>query len=223
MSSYLRSTRKTLAKSRLIAAFTGIVTLCIASTASAAMYFTDEAAFLAAAPGLYVESFEELDPDNSFYLVDPDNRHDEFILDDFKLRTPVQAELTVWDYNNEGYWATDGIQYVNNYEGSSLIFEFDSPIKCFGVSITDFGDYFSTLLTFTNNIGDFYTAAVGPDVSWNLQFFGIITDTLFTRVTFSQSDSEDSYAIDEVYYGIPEPTTFSLIALGILLFFRRRH
>jgi len=77
-------------------------------------------------------------------------------------------------------------------------------------------------LTFSDNIDHTFQIASGAQPNGTIFFFGIITDQSFTEVTLNQTLTGDSWAVDEMYYEIPEPTTLLLFGLGAVML-RRKH
>lgn len=186
--------------------------------AMGAVAYYDEATFLAAAPfSLDMESFENLPVDNAI------DAHTSLTLPDFTL-VADDPLLSVWNYTPSwGGHATDGVQYV--LAGSTayqLDFNLNSSVKAFGLNIIDWGDWGSGTLTFSNHGDAQFSIAIAPLPDDNELFFGAISEQEFDRVTISHNITGEAYSIDEVYYGIPEPATLSLLAVGALALIRRR-
>ena len=140
----------------------------------------------------------------------------------FVLLITIMHAYRVFDSSFVGQSASHGDNYIGSINGTAITtLLFYSGINAFGINILDFGDFDEGVLTFSNGASS-YTAAVDSS-NGSVQFFGIITDFLFTSVTLSDNISGESYGLDEVYYGpvrgtvqVPEPGTLSLLLLGLL-------
>jgi len=221
--------------------------------------YTDRAAFLADTgfgPDP-VESFEELL--TSGVSGGETDAVSALVLDDFTLSSAMTGTGGSWtiqgvmavdeDYRNDpmtGRWVSHGDQSVYTAGGrnpsdpvNSVTFDFSAtPLNAFGLDIVDFGTYSSGTLTFSNDAGDLEVVDVRPPNNpvGNVQFFGIVIDTTFDKVTFESDAYNDDYAFDALYYGfdvngpgvnappVPEPATACLLALGVggMLLRRRR-
>ena len=74
-------------------------------------------------------------------------------------------EMGVFDQQPDffGTHATDGTHYLVWEDGSAYMdFQFTSPVKAFGINVTDFGDFGSGTLSFSNNAGANYILATPP-------------------------------------------------------------
>jgi hypothetical protein len=162
--------------------------------------FTDEKAFLLANPAITkMESFEGLTATNSYttrtcpmagFVIDiPDTPYD---------------YLGIWNIPFVGGFATQGANWLGFQSNTNerLRWIFDHPINAFGVNITDWGDFGTGSLTFSNDAGDNFVVAVTPLGNGNQQFFGVINDGMsFTAVEFNQDISGEFYGVDEIYSG----------------------
>ncbi len=196
-----------------------MLVLALPALSAASIVFSDEGAFLAAAPPLSMESFEGLPVDNETYMWDT------IVVDDFTITAPGVV-LSVWDIPVSGGHATDGDNFIRHsaFEGMySMTLTFNDAINAFGINITDWGDWSDTgTLSYADNAGNFFDVAYAPLPDENEVFFGIISDIAITSVTFDHDIAGEGWSIDEVYYGIPEPGTLVLLGLGGLLAIRRR-
>ena len=112
----------------------------------------------------------------------------------------------------------------------SLTFAFDTPIDAFAADILDFGTCCgATVLNVASDTGDLSAvAAVGGDLErGNKQFFGFISDSPFSTLTFTSDQNSDNDLIifDEVAFrAVPEPTCLKLIiaSFASMLIMRRR-
>ncbi len=184
----------------------------LASQANAGpITFSDEATFLGTTGSLSLESFESEVATNSRNLSSLD-------LADFTVSMNAGDTMGVFTGDFFGGHATDGSNYLGFSDGHDYVdYSFDTSINSFGINLTDFGDFGYGSVTFSNEIGDSYTAAISGAANANEQFFGIITDFNFSNVRLSQNISGEFYAVDEIYYGttgVPEPATFALLGLG---------
>ena len=180
--------------------------------------YYSEADFIAATPfSMHMESFEELPVDNTY------NVHSTLQLADFSLVTD-SPHLGVWDHIPawNGH-TTDGIKHVKVTDSDhNLYFHLNEPVRAFGLNITDWGDIGSGTLTFSNSNNALFTIGVTPLPQENELFFGLISDQVFESVTITSSIGQEGYSIDEVYYGIPEPASIGLLAIGSLALRKRR-
>jgi len=180
--------------------------------------YYSEADFIAATPfSMNMESFEELPADNTY------NVHSTLQLADFSL-VQDSPHLSVWNHIQpwNGH-ATDGFKHVKVVDSDhNLYFHLNRPVRAFGLNITDWGDTGFGTLTFSNSNNALFTIGVGPLPRENELFFGLISDQAFEYVTITSSIGQEGYSIDEVYYGIPEPTSIGLLAIGSLALVHRR-
>lgn len=69
----------------------------------------------------------------------------------------------------------------------------------------------------------YYNATTGsPDANW---FVGLVSDTPIAKVVLNEGATEpilEDVGWDNVYFGVPEPTAFGLLALGAVALMRRR-
>lgn len=115
--------------------------------------------------------------------------------------------MGIWNVPAFGGSATDGSQWVgfsfcdDGCNPDTKILTFSSPINTFGFNISDYGDFGTGSLEFSNEIGEVFTATSSGGADGNLLFFGLINSTVsFTTVTLSNTLTGEFYGIDEVYY-----------------------
>lgn len=204
--------------------FSSFVLVCclVLSTASAQQTFTSEADFLAATPPLSMESFEGLTPENAI------DQHSSLPLTDFTVST-LDAHLSVWDIPFNGGHATDGNNFVRHsgapigIASNYMTLTFNASIFALGINITDWGDFGTAgTLTYTDDAGGNHQVAVTPQANEAELFFGIVSLLPITSATLAHDSEGEGFSIDEVYYGVPEPTTLSLCAIASMTLLRRR-
>jgi hypothetical protein len=135
-----------------------------------------------------------------------------------------------------GIWngyADTGVQSVYFASPDQATFNFASAITSFGIAIGGSGDVAAITLNALLSSGDSAVALNNYSGSFdvfglNRQYFGLVSDTPFTSITFSPSNNGDGIFFDSMSYGkaaaIPEPTTITILGLGLagLAAFRRR-
>ncbi|NEP11603.1 MAG: hypothetical protein F6K14_15600 [Symploca sp. SIO2C1] len=201
-------------------AFIAVGTLSAGQVGAASTTFLDETDFLNNVTGLAnLESFEDLVPDNV------SSQRSSITVDDFTLSVPAPGtNLSVQSIPDFGQFATDGNNYVRNTEGLSMTFSFLNPVNFFGLNVIDWGDFADpATLTLSTDLGETFNIASTPTIDGNLLFFGLTSDIAFSTLTLNQPSTLESWAVDEVYYGVtasedvPEPASvLSLLAFGVL-------
>lgn len=184
-----------------------------ASAHASTSFFNNEAAFLAAAAApLNFESFENATSPSATTVA-------------FAGGTFACAG-TGYCPGFFGTWtlgADTGVQSVYFASPDSATFTFNSPITAFGVHIGGAGDVSPNTLTATLGNGDSglalnnYTGDYSVFGS-NNQYFGAISTTAFTTVTFTTSNSGDGIAFDSMSFGVaavPEPETYAMLLAGL--------
>lgn len=203
-------------------------TLCVAGRASAGTIYPNEATFLSAAGALGFESFEGLTATNSVAAGFSQS------LSAFTISGSPSAG--VFDLANYlGTHATDGTKYIEVEGGGqqTMTFLFAAPIKEFGVTISDYGDFAGSVMTFTTNGGGSGTAALPFLPDGTDQFFGFIdAANPFTSLTLTTAAGQfgDPFSVDKVRYSlasptspvVPEPASLLLMGTGVAAILRRR-
>jgi hypothetical protein len=187
------------------------VGMLAATGAGAATYYTDQAAFLAAAGPTYFESFEN----------------------------PISADASLAIYANDltvhcagapncllytSYGPTDGTHDVGAYSPGRITFGFDNPVKAFGIFVIGAGTVDGATLSLTTDKGSatLYPFYYNPDF-YNVVFEGVIDPTGFSVVTLDGSDPFDYAEYDSLYYGsnpipgVPEPAVWGLMIAGFAM------
>jgi hypothetical protein len=199
---------------------------CTAASAQAATTTsTGEAAFLAAAPGLDLDDFEDATFDGTSIGFDGGtitcsggNLCNVF----FGLSFGFAGTSLSGD--NAPFFATP----------DTITFSFGAAITAFGIFIGGAGDVGLQTLTATLSTGDMVTvlqddtAASGTFVG-NTNYVGVLSDTPFTSISFTGTDDNDGVFFDDARWGtpaaIPVPAAGFLLAgalAGLLLARRRR-
>ena len=190
--------------------------VCAAQPAAALTIFNNETDFLNAAGPLSFEGFEGLTANNSFNLA-------LITASDFVV-TASNSQLGIYNIPIGGAFATEGDQFLVHQSGSGVTttFTFNNEIKCFGFDLIDYGDFGTGQLTLVNNAGDNAVVAVSGGLNGNVQYFGLISDFMFTQAIFTNSIAGEGFGFDKVSYGVPEPATMMLLGLGSLAAIRGR-
>jgi hypothetical protein len=197
--------------------------LAIASCAAqATTVYTNEAAFLAAAGGsLSFESFETVQSSagTQFNFAD----------------VSFSCAGTTWCpgfFGTSTTLAHDGAHSVFFASPDTSTFTFAHAVNAFGAWIGDAGTTGAVTLNVALNNGGFATALTNfSGTSLNWQYFGLVSDTAFTSLTFIPSNRNDGIYFDALRYGqadvhaVPEPGSSLLLGIagaGLLAARRKR-
>lgn len=180
--------------------------------------FSDRTTFESELTSLTTETFNGFAVDQSFngFAVD---------VGDFSLNADAIGNRNLIDalpaVPNGG--DIDGTTFLNYFlNGSSATIVFDAAITAVGFDIQNFG-----------NVGNVSTLSVldgvfdQTDIPGGTLFFGLVSDTAFTSLTFT-SEINDGFALDNLTYGttapIPVPAGLPLIlgGLGAIAMLRRK-
>jgi hypothetical protein len=103
--------------------------------------------------------------------------------------------------------------------GTSITFNFPSPIHAFGVSVYDLGTVGPTDLSITTTAGAQLVYNNFESGRGNILFAGVIdATTAFSSVTVTNTQWDDYVELDNVTYGasaVPEPGTLALLGAGL--------
>lgn len=158
------------------------------------------------------------------------------------LTNPSGADIEIGNEptgtDGNGRYPISGDQYLD-VDGANFLITFSSGIAAFGFFGVDIGDFGGALsLTLTNGIVETIdignTLGSGGSTDGSVLFFGVITETPFTQVSFSNSDTADIFAFDNMTIGdigqvvpdtpeVSEPASMALLSFGLLgIAFARR-
>ncbi len=164
--------------------------------ATGAVRFDDEGEFRAAAPRVSLESFESNVASNFTGSTD-------ITTAEIAISAP-SAGLGVFDRSIVGGHATDGVQWLaySALANEPLTLDFDEPIQALGLYITDWGDFGTGELTFSNDAGESFVIAVAPQSNGNEIFVGLVSPGIsFQRVQLNNDINGELIGFDEIYYG----------------------
>ena len=194
--------------------------LCFATSAHGAItQYSSRAAFDAAAGTLCMEDFNSFAPTaNAFEGVWYD-------FGDFSVLNQPTGTFGGDIMGSSTIDGTTAIGGVIRFGGATLTFAFDQPITALGFDADNLADQRLDELTFSN--GDITTILDPID---QIRFWGFISDTPFTTVTFKMiarsdpgNDTSDGFYIDNVSYTcVPQPGTMGLLAASCIGVRRRR-
>jgi hypothetical protein len=162
------------------------------ASASAAQLYTDKSSFQSdAGDFLSIESFESFSSGSSITFPD-------FIL------SSDGDPFTIESVN-----VTDGLQSIRMEDpgsnGSTMTFQFSSPVNAFGIDIFDALDFgTSGSLSLLTDNGDSLTCLVAPQPGGSaLRFCGLVDDTsTFNTLTILSTQTGDGLQLDFAQYGL---------------------
>lgn len=189
----------------------GLCTVSSSEARAGFIAFMNEAAFLAAAGSVTVESFEGSAGTNLTSLTTPN----------FQLQHTGSTFSVLSAPSPFGTFATDGVRYLEE-DSAGFVNEFQftgfaEPLAAFSLDITDYGDFGTLPLVLTINGTTPFTIATSPRPNGNLLYFGVVA-TGVDQITNVRLSSGDAIGIDRVSIAaVPEPSTLLILGTGIVL------
>lgn len=192
-----------------------IATLVVGASAHASTaFFNNESAFLAASGGsLAFESFES--------ATQPSSTSVGFAGGTFSC---TGSSYCPGFFGITTIMADTGVKSIFFASPDTAIFTFNTAITAFGLHIGGAGNVGASTLTASLGNGDSglalnnFSNASGY-FSGNNQYFGAISNTGFTTVSFRSSNINDGIYFDSMSYGVttavPEPEAFVLMLAGL--------
>ncbi len=195
--------------------FTLLILFCFGPIQATILTFDDEGDFLTAAGTVSVESFESSSGTNLLALTTPS-----FQLDHSSGFSVLNSPSPF------GTFATDGVRFLEELTVQPNEFRFHnfvSPLRAFGLFITDYGDFGSAPLTLTINNSQTIVIATTGGLDGNLRYFGVVANA-GEEIIDIRLTSDDAIGIDEVSFSsaVPEPSSFLLLGVAVLLMARKR-
>lgn len=196
------------------------------SAQASLIQFSDEATFKSSAGlSLTLESFEFLPVDSRTA------QHTQLDLSGFSLLAP-SSNLSVFKKKSSGQAATDGDNYVkyssSSTDGGAFTLNFLNPVNWVGLNIIDWGERGIGELSLSASSGEALLIATTPQDDASVLFAGIASSLPLDFITISHDLPRESWALDEVYFGlehkaaVPEPATGYLLASVLLALVIRR-
>lgn len=189
------------------------------STLAALITFSSSADFLTQTSGLEQEGFES--------TATFSTRTDQV---DFSLFTAQSAipNLSLFGSSSGDMFATEGSNYLRNQSFSGAItLSFNSAINAFALDLAGWGVNRNGTLTLSNELGDSVLISTGARTRGETLFFGVLSDQAFQQITLTSTTSRDSWAMDNLYFGmnstnstvttasVAEPSGLWLMLIGL--------
>lgn len=193
----------------IAALMSGTSLTAFAPAAATATFYTDKAAFLAAAGPVMLESFETRVASTTDYGV-------------FPLLTVTCANIPdCLDYTYG--FATDGVKTVGAYGPAGIRFTSNPIIHAFGIDIIGAGTISSIGITLsTSNASSLVYPNYFGNYFNNTIFAGVIDTVGFNSTVIEGSDGLDFIAYDSAVFGpgpsiaaVPEPASWALMVTGL--------
>lgn len=114
------------------------------------------------------------------------------------------------------------------FDNQSLTFQFERPMRFFGIDVNDFGTFGTGALTVevpgVIAVTELASVTAFPLPLGNKIFFGVVSETPFQTVRFKWTTAGDGVGFDNAIISIPEPATVMLALVGLVLMATtRRH
>lgn len=175
----------------------GLGALVASVSAGSPILFDSAAELLTEQPDLQFESFELLKKDNR------SSRRSSISVPGFDVVASAK-KLGVYDRKSAGQGPVDGRQYVKyspESGGSSLTFNFTSPINIFGISVIDWGERGAGALSVVASGFGAVHGLQTPQLDGGIAFLGVKLLSPVPWVQLSHDLSGESWAFDGVYFG----------------------
>jgi hypothetical protein len=202
----------------------GLSLVCLLAVAgraqAAAIQYDNRADFEAAAGGVQTETFDAI----TDVVVFDGTPYD---VGAFSITGTDSIVLGI-DPTPGSLFTVNGTPYVVGIgqQGEDMVFTFDARIFAFGVDMVGIND-FDTENTRVIVAGVTYQLPLTSGFG-DASFFGVVSDTPFTTVTFRAIEGEaaglDNISFANAPSAVPEPTSIALVASGLagVLLRRRR-
>jgi hypothetical protein len=211
-----RSTRP--ARCAALLAVTALSALVSTAAQAAFTVFDERGDFLAATLQTDTESFDGWVKDTSFHSSAID-------VGAFTLSMTAGADTT-WNLIDVPEFVStathlNGTAHLMVFTdfGDALTFSFDQAITAFGADFREINDHYTRTLAYVGGQTLDIPGVPGGSVR---SFFGFVSDTPFTSVSF-RGVANDVYGIDDVTFGaalrvpaVPEPGSVALLSLGLV-------
>jgi hypothetical protein len=203
----------------------GILIMGAGTSNASTVSYTDRSSFLSAAGNTTVETFNNFSQDTSFRNVELDLEGFSMIASECCVTAGNFIDVSPFFGSNVVNDSPFARIYTSHEHSISLTINFDVAVTSFGADFRGINDSLDRTQWLVN--GETISLPVSPQNGLNT-FFGIVSDTAFTTITFvgiDNGNSSDLYGMDNVTYsGVPIPAAVWLFgsALAGLGWMRRR-
>lgn len=180
---------------------------CVGSAWAGPSVLASPTDLLASAPEALFESFEGVAADNRA------NQQEALVLDGVTVMASAK-KMAVYNRKSAGQASVTGKQYVKysrESNGSSVTFDFDQPVDIFGLSIIDWGERGKGALSLWTPDGEAVQRWVTPQPDAAVKFMGVELDAPVPWLRLSHDLSSESWAFDDLYFGLAASTVTSEI------------
>jgi hypothetical protein len=190
-------------KQRLFVAALFVALLPVMPASAEPIFFTDYAAFAAAAGHTTLEDFA------TSFADTPSVNVSGFTLAAYSDDGLIRRWFNGTDGNGGFFIISGGL--------SSVVLDFDVPVTAFGISIVDFGTTTApSTLVFDDGTGSRrYTVATGPLANGTELFFGVVDRVPFRHAVLTSTSIDDSIFFDRVLYNRVPDAGSTLLLLGL--------